>query len=490
MASPFTSATVTNYNANPPADDGSTTEANRVKWATIKTKLPDPIKTALEADITNTAAAFGKTFGSAGIGNTSISYQVLSTDQGRLIRATAASITITTPSATDVASPFCFAVVNNSSGSITVDGSGAQTVDGAASITLSSGQGAILHTDGSNWFSCGLPGVLIGSQMQHGMVLNGTIVEGTAGNAITFNLRTLAGATPSATDPVVIAFRNATLSTGNYVYRTVTSATSLTISSGSTLGATSGEAFRVWLVLFDDGGTIRVGAINCRSGKNVVPAVAPNSRASSTAEGGAGGADTAGVFYTATAVTDKAYVPLGFATFESGLATAGTWNTGPTALQLFGPGVPLPGHEIKSAFNFTGAVASGTTTLPKDDTIPQNTEGVELMTQAFTPTSAANLLEIEAQCEVTNGSNGDMTAALFQDSTANALAAMFHVVATDTGAPITIKHRMVAGTTSATTFKIRAGADSAGTTTFNGEGAARIFGGVMNSYLGIREIMT
>jgi len=40
-----------------------------------------------------------------------------------------------------------------------------------------------------------------------------------------------------------------------------------------------------------------------------------------------------------------------------------------------------------------------------------------------------------------------------------------------------------------TTMKIRAGAVSAGTTTLNGAGAARKYGGVLASYLRIREIM-
>ena len=47
---------------------------------------------------------------------------------------------------------------------------------------------------------------------------------------------------------------------------------------------------------------------------------------------------------------------------------------------------------------------------------------------------------------------------------------------------------MVAGTTSATTFKIRLGTASAGTTTFNGVAGARFFGGIMNSGISITEI--
>ena len=43
----------------------------------------------------------------------------------------------------------------------------------------------------------------------------------------------------------------------------------------------------------------------------------------------------------------------------------------------------------------TGAVATGTTVMPIDDTIPQNTEGDQYMTLAITPTHASNKLLIE-----------------------------------------------------------------------------------------------
>ena len=57
MAS-YTNVTITGYNTSPPPDDGSQTSANRVTWSTIKTKLPDPLKTAIEAIDTNVDAAF------------------------------------------------------------------------------------------------------------------------------------------------------------------------------------------------------------------------------------------------------------------------------------------------------------------------------------------------------------------------------------------------------------------------------------------------
>ena len=138
-----------------------------------------------------------------------------------------------------------------------------------------------------------------------------------------------------------------------------------------------------------------------------------------------------------------------------------------------------------------GAVATGTTVLPQDDTIPQNTEGDEYMTLAITPTSSSNLLKIDMVLALANSNtNPNVLAALFQDSTAGALAGMMggRNGATNQGALISFTHWMTAGTTSATTFKVRAGTGGAGTTTFNGLAATRLFGGVMASSMTITEI--
>jgi hypothetical protein len=80
--------------------------------------------------------------------------------------------------------------------------------------------------------------------------------------------------------------------------------------------------------------------------------------------------------------------------------------------------------------------------------------------------------------------------ALFQDSTADALAVGFSFYSDPTvGVAIGFTHYMTAGTTSATTFKVRAGGHSAGTTTFNGQGGARKYGGVSASSITITEIV-
>ena len=81
-----------------------------------------------------------------------------------------------------------------------------------------------------------------------------------------------------------------------------------------------------------------------------------------------------------------------------------------------------------------------------------------------------------------------LTTALFQDTTANALAAETNLFySTNWGGGITLIHYMAAGTTSSTTFKIRIGLTS-GTTTLNGQGGTRLFGGTCSSSLTVTEV--
>jgi hypothetical protein len=138
----------------------------------------------------------------------------------------------------------------------------------------------------------------------------------------------------------------------------------------------------------------------------------------------------------------------------------------------------------------TGALATGTTTIPFDNTIPQNAEGNEFMTLAITPQDVNNILLIEVVFHGGVTADSHLIVALFQDSTANALAAMARrasVGATD-HAPIVFRHKMTAGTISPTTFKVRAGGAAAGTTTFNGNNGGGIMGGVIASSITITEI--
>jgi hypothetical protein len=138
----------------------------------------------------------------------------------------------------------------------------------------------------------------------------------------------------------------------------------------------------------------------------------------------------------------------------------------------------------------TGAVATGTTQIPNDDTIPQNTEGTEFITLAITPTSASSMLRVDFSIILGfTVSTGILNACLFRDSTANALAVATSQNVNNGGFSILCgSYYVAAGSTSTTTFKVRGGSPTGGTVTFNGAGSARYYGGVSNSFITITEV--
>ena len=153
--------------------------------------------------------------------------------------------------------------------------------------------------------------------------------------------------------------------------------------------------------------------------------------------------------------------------------------------------VQISGHVVQVVHVQDGEVASGTATCSYDDTIMQNTEGTEFMTLAITPTSATNKLLINVVGHFNaSTTNKIISVGLFQDSTADALAVQTSTESiANSPIPIPITHFMTAGTTSSTTFKVRAAPDTSATLTFNGrDGTNRRGGGRYASTITIMEI--
>lgn len=137
----------------------------------------------------------------------------------------------------------------------------------------------------------------------------------------------------------------------------------------------------------------------------------------------------------------------------------------------------------------TGAVASGATQIPIDDTVPQSTEGDQYMTLSITPKSASSKLVIDVTLVGSTNAGDWITAGLFLDSGAGAIAGA--VMYNDTAFAIrTLRftHVMNSPGTSTYTFKVRAGAANGATLTFNGTNGARRLGAVMASSIVIREV--
>ncbi len=137
----------------------------------------------------------------------------------------------------------------------------------------------------------------------------------------------------------------------------------------------------------------------------------------------------------------------------------------------------------------TGAMATGTTVIPFDDTIPQITEGDQYMSLAITPLKSDSTLVVDVVAHVSCSIIAQVIAALFRDATASAIGVM-NMTAVAATAPINIMFSVKAAavSTSATTFKVRIGPSAAGTITFNGNNGARVFGGALSSSIRITEI--
>ncbi|HMA73001.1 MAG TPA: hypothetical protein VKP67_16200 [Xanthobacteraceae bacterium] len=329
------------------------------------------------------------------------------------------------------------------------------------------------------------------------VMVNGTIVQSQAANAQTFAIKTLAGNDPSAADPVTFLFRNATAATGNYTVRTVTAALSITIPSGQAIGFLNATPGKVWIGALDNAGTVELFVINCVSlaagagaGTNVI-GIYPLRGWGLISTSAVSGAASAQVAYSTTARSNVPYVPIGYATWETGgtLATAGTWNILATRMQLYQPGsTPLPGTEIQRQRTPTGASTTGTTTMSTSG-IPQNTAGDQYMTQGITPTSSANVLEVDAQGYGASSVGNNISMALFQDSSANALTATSQNQGTANGQIVQrISHVILAAALSSTTFKTRMGGSAVNTFTFNGAAGGQQMGGVANSFMQVKEL--
>lgn len=138
----------------------------------------------------------------------------------------------------------------------------------------------------------------------------------------------------------------------------------------------------------------------------------------------------------------------------------------------------------------TASCTTGTTAIPLDNSLPQNTEGDQYLSLSITPKSATSTLIIDICINVSSSALDNPVVALFQDSTANAIGAWVAQVS-DAGAcdVVRAQRTLTSGTTSSTTFKVRVGTTSGSTITVNGISGSALFGGVFWSSIVIREVL-
>ena len=153
MSNPYSTQAISGYNASPPPDDGSATDANVLKWSNHKTKLADPLKTLAEAINAQTLTAFGNIFGNSH-STKATHYTVIASDIGTFIEVTAAANISLLPVST-AGQGFPLAIINTGSGVVTIDPNSTELINGALTATLQPDEWTILTCDGASWLAIG-----------------------------------------------------------------------------------------------------------------------------------------------------------------------------------------------------------------------------------------------------------------------------------------------------------------------------------------------
>lgn len=200
--------------------------------------------------------------------------------------------------------------------------SGTMTLKPAAAVTdytftfpaAQGGAGTVLTNDGSGGGSWTTPASAPSSSDQ---MSNCSIAASVGASALTVALKDSAGSDPSGGSPCIIGFRNATATTGTYAAVSAVAATSVVVSNGSALGCTATASCVLYVYAINNAGTVVLGVVGGTTFDE-------GTVQSSTAEGGAGGADTLGTMYTTSAQASKAVRLLGRVTITPAAAFAWT----------------------------------------------------------------------------------------------------------------------------------------------------------------------
>jgi hypothetical protein len=202
-------------------------------------------------------------------------------------------------------------------------------------------------------------------------------------------------------NPTILEFRSATLTSGTVVSRIISSAISVTVSSGSTLGTVSAVQSRIVVLALDNAGTVELAVVNISGGNDLTE----TGLISTTAEGGAGAADSASTVYSTTARTNLAYRVVGY--IESTQATAGTWATTPSTIQGCG-------GQALTAMSSLGYSQTWQTTLTRTSgTTYYNTTGKPIMISSTVNLTSGCTVSVNGVTIINTGSIAGLSCITF-----------------------------------------------------------------------------
>jgi len=452
---------------------------------------------------------------------TGTSYTIVVDDYGKLVTvANASPVAVSLPQATGSFTPFSFFFRNAGVGTATITPT-TSTINGAANLVVPSGNGCFIVSDGANWqavlfvprsvpqtfanlppaaanlegviavitdSTTVLPGTIttggggsnhvvmycngtnwvttdIGMAIGAGQLatstqglapalINGQLSVSVAGNACTASVVTLAGANPSANDPVLCALPN---TSGGYNVRKFTSAASITLNSGTTLGTTSGQAFRTWWTVFDNGPGVNpvLGVIVCTTPGGLLRPSAPTY---SPATPG----NAARTMYAASALSNATWRFIAYTDWDGGQATAGVWATSPSRTILTNHTTPLPGQMIQtlSAGPFTQFSTSSATPVATNATI------------SITPQMICNYIKVTFSGDLITNTSGNTAIGGFYRNGASFVGRSFSFVITGSTGVCESEVAAVAYdfpfTTLSTSYVEKLNSQNAGQTVFTG----------------------
>jgi|GEM_PF-3352551 len=131
MGTKYVTNLVSGYNNAPPADDASQTASNQIKWSTIKSKLPDPLNTAIVAINSALVTAFDYSARTVTTTDSSVAGDHMRTIE--IPSSVTATFTFSLADAAAMTNGYILRVRNSSAVAVTIGRvTGGDTIDGTA----------------------------------------------------------------------------------------------------------------------------------------------------------------------------------------------------------------------------------------------------------------------------------------------------------------------------------------------------------------------
>lgn len=149
---------------------------------------------------------------------------------------------------------------------------------------------------------------------------------------------------------------------------------------------------------------------------------------------------------------------------------------------------PLANQEYAS----TASVVTVNAQVPFDDSVPQSTEGVEVITVSLTSTSATSNILISYTVTGSTDHNAAIVGAVFQDSNTSALTSsvmMTQTTGADQRFTLSGSFQVPSIAIGARTYKLRLGTDSSSVAYVNADATGtRLFGGACVASIQAMEV--